>query len=147
MSADQDTAAIRDWFATWGSFVAAVDFESARPLFDPAVIGFGTFMDTVTGLDNLEQRQWRSIWPTIQDFRFNLDSLKCVVSEDRLLAVAAITWGSTGIGEDGRPFDRPGRATVGLVRAATDAPWRGMHTHFSLNPGTPQTSYGDRHTV
>ena len=147
MSADQDTAAIRDWFATWGGFVAAVDFESARPLFDPAVIGFGTFMDTVTGLDNLEQRQWRSIWPTIRDFRFNLDSLKCVVSEDRLLAVAAITWSSTGIGEDGTPFDRPGRATVGLVRAAPDAPWRGMHTHFSLNPGTPQTSYGDRHTV
>lgn len=144
MSADQDTAAIRDWFATWGEFVAAVDFESARPLFDPDVIGFGTFMDTVTGLDNLEQRQWRSIWPTIRDFRFNLDSLKCVVSEDRLLAVAAITWSSTGIGEDGVHFDRPGRATVGLVRAATGAPWRGMHTHFSLNPGTPQTSYGDR---
>lgn len=147
MSTEQNDASIRDWFATWGRFVAAVDFAGARDLFDTDVIGFGTFMDTVTGLDNLEQRQWRSIWPTIRDFRFNLDSLKSVVSDDRLLAVAAITWSSTGIGEDGTPFDRPGRATVGLVRTAPNAPWRGMHTHFSLNPGTPQTSYGDRHTV
>lgn len=144
MRDDADHGAIRAFFAEWGGYVAAVDFASARPLFDDGVIGFGTFMDTVVGLDNLERGQWRSIWPTIEDFRFNLDSLKCVVAPERLMAMGAITWNSTGIAENGERFDRPGRATVVFARADTAQPWRGVHTHFSLNPGTPQRSYGKR---
>lgn len=140
----KDRDAIRDWFAAWGGFVAAVDFAGARPLFDAGVIGFGTYMDTVAGLDELERRQWRAIWPTIEGFSFNLDSLKPVVSPDRRQAFAAITWSSTGIAEDGGRFDRPGRATVAFARAQPDQPWRGIHTHFSLNPGTPQVSHGGR---
>ncbi len=140
----EDVDAIRDWFAAWGGHVAAVDFESARPLFDDAVIGFGTYMDTATGLDELERRQWRGVWPTIEGFRFNLASLKSVVSPDRRQAFAAITWSSTGIAADGGRFERPGRATVAFARPAPDQPWRGIHTHFSLNPGTPQTSHGKR---
>ncbi len=129
-----DHAAIGDWFAAWGGFVAAVDFTGARALFDPRVIGFGTFADTVAGLDSLEHEQWRSIWPTIRDFRFVPESLQCATSPDRLLAFAAITWRSTGFDNAGNPFDRPGRATVALARADRHAPWRGVHTHFSLNP-------------
>jgi ketosteroid isomerase-like protein len=108
----EEVEAIRTWFATWHTHVAAVNFTAARGLFDDAVIGFGTFMDTVTGLDNLEQRQWRSIWPTIEGFHFNLDTLRVGVSKDRCLAFGVVTWDSTGFHEGGKPYPRPGRATV-----------------------------------
>lgn len=140
----EDVAAIRDWFATWHGHVDAVNFTAARELFDDEVIGFGTFMDTVQGLDELEQRQWRSIWPTIEGFRFNLDSLRVGVSGDRCLAFGVVTWQSTGTDEKGQPFPRPGRATVLFGRATPGDPWKGLHTHISLNPGTPQRSHGDR---
>ena len=140
----EDVEAIREWFATWHTHVDAVNFVASRPLFDEDVIGFGTFMDTVTGLENLEQRQWRSIWPTIEDFRFNLDSLKVGVSRDGCLAFAVVTWDSTGFHEDDSTYPRPGRATVLFGREARGEPWKGLHTHISLNPGTPQKSHGSR---
>lgn len=140
----EEVAAIRDWFATWDKNVDAVNFTAARDLFDPGVIGFGTFMDTVDGLDNLEQRQWRSIWPTIEGFKFNLDTLRAGVSPDGLLAFGVITWQSKGIDEKGDYYPRPGRATVLFGRAKRGDPWKGLHTHISLNPGTPQKSHGDR---
>lgn len=142
--AKEDRDTIAAWFARWGDCVARVDYDAARPLFSPDVLGFGTWKDTVAGLDPLIEAQWRNVWPTIRDFRFELDSLRCLVAADRLSATALLTWSSTGIGEDGRPFDRPGRATVALRRAELGAPWRGEHTHFSLYPGTPKRSYGDR---
>jgi ketosteroid isomerase-like protein len=146
MTADEagDHASVADWLARWGRLVAAVDFAGARALFDPAVVAFGTHMDVVEGLERLEADQWRSVWPTIADFRFDLASLSCRFSPDRLMALAVVTWGSTGFAADGTPFDRPGRATVGLERQAPGAPWRGIHTHLSLNRGVPQRSFEKR---
>ena len=140
----EEVEAIRNWFANWHKHVAAVNFTAARLLFDPDVIGFGTFMDTVSGLDNLEQRQWRSIWPTIEGFHFNLDTLRAGVSKDGCLAFGVVTWDSTGFHEDGEPYPRPGRATVLFGRESRGDPWKGLHTHISLNPGTPQKSHGNR---
>ncbi len=140
----EDVEAIRDWFATWHGHVDAVNFTASRDLFDADVIGFGTFMDTVEGLDNLEQQQWRTIWPTIEGFRFNLETLRAGVSKDRCLAFGVITWNSTGTDDAGRPYPRPGRATVLFGRASPEESWKGLHTHISLNPGTPQRSYGAR---
>ena len=56
--------AIRDWFTTWDSYVRARDYESARALFHSDVIGFGTHMRVVSGLEHLEQNQWRNVWGT-----------------------------------------------------------------------------------
>lgn len=140
----EEVEAIRQWFATWHRHVDAVNFTASRSLFDDDVIGFGTFMDTVAGLDNLEQRQWRSIWPTIDGFHFKLETLRVGVSGDGCLAFGVVTWDSTGYHENGEPFPRPGRATVLFGRAKRGDPWKGLHTHISLNPGTPQTSFGDR---
>lgn len=140
----EDQAAIRDWFATWGEQVAAVDFEPAKALFEDNIASFGTHMDVVEGLDHLADRQWRSVWPTIEDFRWNLDSLKVGVSPDRLLAIGVLTFSSTGLHADGKTFDRPGRATVAFTRSTTDDAWKGVHTHVSLNPGTPAASHGNR---
>lgn len=136
---------VRAWFAEWGGHVAAVDFASARALFDPSVVGFGTFKDVVHGLDALEAGQWRSIWPAIKEFRFNLDSLEVLASEDESQAVALITWDSVGFDADGEPFPRPGRATVVLKRDPGGA-WKGVHTHLSVYPAEKKTTFGDQDT-
>ena len=137
-----DHASIKAWFDIWSGYVAAVDFDSSRPMFEEDVVGFGTWMDTVEGLDNLMEKQWKSIWPTIRDFEFLTDTLQVRVSPDRLFAVAVLVWKSSGFHENGEAYPRPGRCTAGLRRDSVDAPWKGIHTHFSLNRDVPQKSYG-----
>lgn len=137
-------AELTAWFDEWGGYVAAVDFVAARPLFDAGVVGFGTRMEYVSGLEDLEQQQWRSVWPTIADFRFLTDRLISGVSPDGRLAYGLVPWNSTGFHEDGSVFERPGRATVLFTCDVPGEPWRAIHTHISLDPGTPQRSYGSR---
>lgn len=141
--ANDSLTALRAWFDTWGSYVAARDFASARPMFSPDVVGFGTHMRLVHGLDALERDQWRNVWPKISDFTFLTETLEGGVSPDGLQAWAIVPWTSTGYAEDGTPFDRPGRATVIFTRNQPNAEWRAIHTHFSLVPGTPQRSWGN----
>ena len=135
---------IATWFETWDKLVDGVDFVSARELFEDDVIGFGTRMDTVKGLEHLEGEQWRRVWPTIEDFRFDIDTLECLISPDRLQGVGIVVWHSTGFGKDRVSFQRNGRATVVFCRYSVDELWKGAHTHISLNRGTPQQSYGER---
>lgn len=141
---EDDYTAIRTWFAEWTVNVAEVDFAPARPLFEDNVAGFGTHMDVVEGLEELENQQWRSVWPTIEDFSFLLPTLKVGISPDRRMAVGIITFSSTGITKDGHRFLRPGRATVAFARPRRNAAWKAIHTHVSLNPGTPSPSHGKR---
>jgi len=133
---------LAQWFTTWANQVRERDFEAARALFHPAVVGFGTHMRIVHGLEALEQQQWRSVWSTIRDFQFLTDVLEGAVSDDGLQAWAIVPWTSTGFHENGTAFDRPGRATVIFVRDTPDAVWLAIHTHISLAPGTPQRSFG-----
>lgn len=140
-TATEDHDSIADWLAEWGGCIASLDFARARNLFDPDVVGFGTFSDLLVGLDDLEARQWRAVWPAIADFRFDVDGLWTEVSPDRRLAHLAAGWTSTGRCEDATPFARPGRCTVTLRRADPTSPWFGTHTHFSLNRGTPPVSH------
>src|SRR5262245_27140908 len=130
-------ASVRDWIAAWGSEVASVDIAAARLRFDPDVVAFGTYAGVVHGIDALEAEQWRNIWPTIDGFTFRLDELVVLASADGCQAVAVVPWDSGGRGADGAAYDRPGRATVVLRRQSTDAPWFGVHTHFSLVPSPP----------
>ena len=138
----EDLESLRAWFERWGECVAARDFETARPLFSPDVAGFGTRMEVVQGLDALVDKQWRRVWPTIADFRFATGRLRAAVSPDRRLALGLCLWSSRGFHQDGRPFERPGRATLGFARDAVAAPWIAIHSHISLAPGTPQRSFG-----
>ena len=140
-TASEDHDSIADWLTEWGSCIASLDFARARTLFVPEVVGFGTFSDLLVGLDDLETRQWRAVWPAISDFRFDVDALWTEVSPDRRLGHLAAGWTSTGWREDGAAFPRPGRCTVTLRRAGAAARWLGTHTHFSLNRGTPPVSF------
>lgn len=135
---------LRGWFERWGGYVRARDFAAARALFAPGVVGFGTHMRVVHGLDALERDQWRSVWPSIEGFRFLTEQLVGEVSADGSMAWAIVPWDSTGFAEDGTRFDRPGRATVIFTRDdPRESEWRAIHTHFSLAPGTPQKSWGN----
>jgi len=131
-------ASVREWFTRFGPYCAAVDYESARVLFAPDVVSFGTKEKIVAGLDHLQANQWQGIWTNIRDFKFELDTLHA--GGDDNSAWGIITWTSTGFDEQGKPFHRPGRATVILERR--DGCWLAVHTHFSLAPGTPPRTYG-----
>lgn len=137
-------ASVRAWVDGWGAEVARVALDDGRRRFDDQLVAFGTHAFTVTGADRVYAEQWSQVWPTIEDFRFLTDDLIVQASPDGLQAVAIVPWGSTGIAPDGSHFDRPGRATVVLVRDAVDGPWRGTHTHFSLAKGVPDRSHGSR---
>jgi ketosteroid isomerase-like protein len=126
---------VREWIRAWGAEVAAVDMASARRRFSPEVVAFGTYAEVVHGLDALESQQWCNVWPTIEGFSFQVDELVVIASPDGCQAVAVVPWNSVGRNDaGGGRFPRPGRATVVLRRESSDAPWLGVHTHFSLAP-------------
>jgi ketosteroid isomerase-like protein len=133
-----DLSGLADWFRALERCVRAVDYDGARPIFAEEVASFGTRAEIVTGLDNLQARQWSGVWPYIEDFTFLLDQIHGAVSGD--IAWAAVPWTSTGFDERGAPFPRPGRATTAFARR--DGRWLATHTHFSLDPGTPHRSHG-----
>jgi ketosteroid isomerase-like protein len=135
---------VREWLREWGREVAAVDIAAARARFADDLSAFGTRADVVIGRDQVEGEQWLPTWPAIEDFMFLVDDAQVVLSPDGLMAVVATGWTSTGIDENGTRFPRPGRATVVLSRERPAADWIGVHTHFSLSRGVPQTSHGTR---
>ncbi len=140
----EDRQSIADWFEKWGALVAAVDFKRAREIYTEDVIAFGSLGKMLTTRDALEQEQWRKVWPTVADYRYDLSTLEIVTSPDRLMAIGAAVFHSTGFHADGSTFERVGRVTATLMREAVGAPWYATHTHVSLRPGTPAPSHGDR---
>jgi ketosteroid isomerase-like protein len=130
---DSVTDIARAFLVEMQACVRAVDYERARALFGEDVVAFGTFAAVVSGREQLEQEQWRKIWPTIRDFTFRIDELHCV-GTDRMLCVV-VPWDSLGRRDDGETFARPGRAT--LVLEPRGQRWVAVHSHFSLAPARP----------
>lgn len=130
------------WLETFSSHVRAVDYASARPLFHPEVLAFGTHRDVLPSLEAWVGSQWDNVWPKTDDFRFDLAATHVLASDDESMAVVIAPWTSTGFHEDGTKFDRPGRATI--VFHKSEKGWLGVHSHLSLNRGVPQTSHGTR---
>jgi len=132
----------RDWLETFAGHVRDVDYASARPLFHPEVLAFGTHNDVIPGLDQWVSTQWDNVWPKTTDFRFVLDQASILASSDGTMATVIAPWTSTGYHQDGSPFARPGRATMVFSRHGDD--WLCVHSHMSLNRGVPQTSHANR---
>lgn len=141
---DEDRRSVSGWFVRWAEHVADVDINRVREMFAEDAFAFGSRVEMARSRDLLEAEQWRQVWPTMADYRYDLETLELAVSPDRLQATAAAIFHSTGFHKDGTKFDRPGRVTAVLVREAVDAPWYAVHTHVSLKPGTPAPSYGNR---
>ena len=141
--ADADTRAFfLSWLETFAGYVREVDYASARPLFHPDVLAFGTHRNVIPGLQAWIDTQWDNVWPKTSDFRFDLPDVHCLVSADVSMAVVIAPWTSTGYHPDGAPFDRPGRAT--MVFQKTGGVWLCTHSHMSLNRGVPQASHANR---
>jgi ketosteroid isomerase-like protein len=140
--APEDLAAVRTWFDTLSTHCRAVDYEGARPIFADDMIAFGTFTDFMHGRELAEQKQWRNVWGTIRNFRYDLGKVEAIVSADRLTAVGMGVWQSDGFYPNGDKFERPGRTTVVLGRHKVGDPFVATHTHMSLFRGTPDASHG-----
>jgi ketosteroid isomerase-like protein len=128
------------WLDTFAGYVREVDYRSARPLFHPEILAFGTHRDVIPGIDAWIATQWDNVWPRTADFRFDLAATHVLAGAE--MAVVIAPWTSTGFGTDGIPFDRPGRAT--MVFGKAEDGWICVHSHMSLNRGVPQTSHADR---
>jgi ketosteroid isomerase-like protein len=137
-----DLAAVKTWFEALAKCCRAVDYEAARPIFADDMIAFGTFTDFMIGRDLAEHKQWRNVWGTIRNFRYDLDKIEAIVSGDRLMAVGMGVWQSDGFYPNSDRFDRPGRTTVTLARRQVGDPFVATHTHMSLFRGTPDQSFG-----
>ena len=131
-----------DWLDRFAGFVREVDYGSARPLFHPEVLAFGTHRDIIPGLEAWIATQWDNVWPRTTDFRFDVDGTYVLADAGELMAVVVTPWTSTGYGEDQVAFARPGRAT--MVFNKLEGAWVCTHSHMSLNRGVPQTSHAAR---
>ena len=132
----------RQWLETFAGYVRDVDYASARPLFHPDVLAFGTHNDVISGIDTWIATQWDNVWPKTSDFRFDTGATHVLVSADNTMATVVAPWTSTGYAQDGSPFERPGRAT--MIFNKQDGVWLCTHSHMSLNRGVPQLSYANR---
>ena len=134
MTATQGDPGLRDevlgWFRQLERCVRAVDYAGARPIFAEEAVGFGTYGAMLDGLEALVAGQWQNIWPNIQGFTFDTETLRYGANGALLWAICR--WDSVGKAPDGSEFDRPGRATVILERR--DGQLKALHTHFSLVP-------------
>lgn len=133
---------VRDWLARFAACVRAVDYAAARPFWHPGIVIFGTHQELVRGRDRWTDTQWDNVWPRTANFAF-AENVEVLASPDGAMAVAIAPWTSTGFHADGTPFDRPGRATLVLMRGGPEG-WTGVHSHMSLGRGVPQDSHGQR---
>jgi ketosteroid isomerase-like protein len=136
------TQFFRQWLEIFAGYVREVDYASARPLFHRDVLAFGTHNDVISGLETWVKTQWDNVWPKTTDFRFTLEGISVLASPDGKMATVIAPWTSTGYHPDGKPFPRPGRATMVFSRTADG--WLCMHSHMSLNRGVPQVSHANR---
>ena len=128
------------WFSEFGMCCKSRDFSAARKLVSPQVCSFGTKVDLVTSLNELEEQQWKNIWPLMEEFEFLLKKL--IANGQGDFAWGITPWHSVGFDADGNSFNRPGRATVILQKFEEN--WLAVHTHFSLLPGTPYKTFGKK---
>lgn len=123
-----------EWLRQWEVAINAADFTAARLLFSPDVVSFGTLAGSTTGIQELETLQWRKVWPTIKDFRF--DSPRILVIGGTVPSALIVSlWHSKGKTVDGGWYDRKGRATL-LLRLQNNL-LLCCHSHLSMDQGIP----------
>src|SRR5260370_16377389 len=101
------TQFFRQWLETFAGYVREVDYASARPLFHPNVLAFGTHNDVISGIDTWTATQWDNVWPKTTDFRFVLEQTSVLASPDSMMAIVIPPWPSTGHHPAGHPLPPP----------------------------------------
>ena len=135
---------IRRWLETFAQCVRDVDYNRARGLFDPDVVGFGTFAGMLVGRENLIDGQWRNIWACTRGFHFLLDAAHVDVSSDGDMAFVASPWISQGRDAAGHWYDRLGRCTLVLRKrdGGSGGGWLCVHSHYSRQPNPEKVGGG-----
>lgn len=119
------------WLESFQLCVNQRDYELARSMFSPSVIGFGTVAYMTTGIDELVSEQWEKRWPLNESFQFDLEHAKMIPCMPYVMA--ALMWSS----KEADGTERKGRATLMLIaKKDADGPieLRCCHSHFSLCP-------------
>lgn len=130
-----DSSEIVAWLEDFAQKIAKVDYAGASTLFSPHVFGFGTAAAAYHSLEEWHQSQWRRVWPNTTGFRFELRTLRTILSADKSLCCVACEWQSDGIREGASMFLRRGRSTILLAPIAPrNSKWIGVHCHFSMTP-------------
>ena len=106
-------------------------------------MAFGSKVEMMTSQVQLESEQWRASGRH-RGLPLRPVDARGRASPDRLMAMGAVIFRSTGLHADGAKFPRHGRVTVTLIRRPIGAPWICTHSHVSLKPGTPAPSHGKR---
>jgi len=127
---DDAVARATKWLRLWERQINEGDYQGARDLFSPNVLSFGTIAPEMKGLEQLESRQWRIVWPAIRDFSFGEPAILAPSAGSDVVVIAS--WNS--LGRDGRQwYARRGRCTLVLREEAGGL--RCIHSHFSMEPG------------
>jgi len=126
---------VHQWLDEFAMCVREKDFSSGRKMFSEDVIGFGTWTGRMVGMEDLLISQWSNVWSKTEGFEFDEDytDFWCNDAIEPTQCTVAALWKSTGIGEDGRGFERKGRSTIVLKRHLGNE-WRAIHSHFSFFP-------------
>ena len=69
--AEEDRRSVADWYDRWSGFVADVNFKPVRAMFAEDAIAFGSKVEMMTSQAQLEREQWRAVWPSIEDYRYD----------------------------------------------------------------------------
>lgn len=123
------------WLEAFALAVRERDYTAGRKLMDPSCVGFGTVAGRVISLDELIEKQWKSVWGRTKDFRFDLD--KAVIRRSDTFIICCMLWSSQGLDGGGGTFARHGRSTI--VLRSTPGQLLGVHTHFSMMPGSKRS--------
>src|SRR5258708_12154576 len=101
------TQFFRQWLETFAGYVREVDYASARPLFHPDVLAFGTHNDVISGLDKWVATQWDNVWPKTTDFRFVLEQTSVLASPATMMAPVIAPWPTIASHPAVTPFPPP----------------------------------------
>lgn len=121
-----------EWLESFAKCVRDRDYDGGRLLMDESCVGFGTVAERVITLDELVNGQWRKVWGRTTGFRFDLANAVITISDEVIVCCA--TWRSEGIDKARGNYQRRGRSTIVLRVDGTDL--LGIHTHFSILPGS-----------
>lgn len=127
------------WLDTWQHLINSGEYESARPLFANDVVAFGSVTSMMSGLLELESRQWRQVWYRIKDFTFDKETATTFLDPASSVAVVCCLWHSLGKTRTSW-YERRGRVTLVLREEA--GALRCAHSHFSMEPGIPPVGDG-----
>lgn len=119
---------MRDWLNAFEQAVRKRDFSAGIDLYDNRSTLFGTRVRWSQSVEEYYENQWKVIWNSSSDFRFN-QTLQ--VHDSGAIVTCALLWLNNTVIDD-LAVSRSGRATFVLERKMHEI--LAIHSHFSEDP-------------